>query len=90
MVMHFSEQCLYNVHLALPTTCCCFREEKDYSKWARDRLKELLLEMECPVFSTGELKISDVVTAEGDVSRNTSIFVPPSYCFTLSLPLSRK
>jgi len=68
MVMHFSEQCLYNVHLALPTTCCCFREEKDYSKWARDRLKELLLEMECPVFSTGELKISDVVTAEGDAT----------------------
>mmetsp|Transcript_498 Transcript_498/g.550 ORF Transcript_498/g.550 Transcript_498/m.550 type:complete len:199 (+) Transcript_498:114-710(+) len=43
-------------------------EEKDYSKWARDRLKELLLEMECPVFSTGELKISDVVTAEGDAT----------------------
>eukprot|EP00472_Partenskyella_glossopodia_P003623 CAMPEP_0197516456 /NCGR_PEP_ID=MMETSP1318-20131121/1336_1 /TAXON_ID=552666 /ORGANISM="Partenskyella glossopodia, Strain RCC365" /LENGTH=193 /DNA_ID=CAMNT_0043065211 /DNA_START=25 /DNA_END=606 /DNA_ORIENTATION=- len=40
-------------------------EEKDYSKWACSRLKELLVDTECPAFSTGDLKISEVVKAEG-------------------------
>jgi len=43
-------------------------EEKDYSKWAQDRLKALLVEIECPKFSTGELKVTEVVKAEGDAT----------------------
>jgi len=43
-------------------------EEKDYSKWAQGRLKELLVAVECPKFSTGELKVSEVTKAEGDAT----------------------
>eukprot|EP00469_Lotharella_globosa_P007470 CAMPEP_0167784018 /NCGR_PEP_ID=MMETSP0111_2-20121227/7398_1 /TAXON_ID=91324 /ORGANISM="Lotharella globosa, Strain CCCM811" /LENGTH=194 /DNA_ID=CAMNT_0007675031 /DNA_START=85 /DNA_END=669 /DNA_ORIENTATION=+ len=43
-------------------------EEKDYSKWAQDRLKALLVETECPAFSSGELKIAEVTKAEGDAT----------------------
>merc|ERR1712146_792012 len=43
-------------------------EEKDYSKWAQERLKVLLVETECPAFSAGDLKITEVTKAEGDAT----------------------